>query len=165
MQVKKLDVEVLGWRGYKWSAVGRLVGRGAEFSKTTLEVAYGREMNIEFSGNSASGHSCSQHANWPLTNLHILELPFLVPSTTCTCVMIMLFNQLIDMPHQWMDYLGKGEMLKTTFERNKLFVNMEHFWDLLFQLMRHGTKTFVIFIFLYSVVGLAYRKLMGSSSF
>ena len=33
-----------------------------------------------------------------------------------------------------MDYLGQGEMLtnrdvNTTFERNNLFVHMEHFWD------------------------------------
>ena len=43
-----------------------------------------------------------------------------------------------------MDYLGKGEMLTnrdvknlcTTFERNKLFVHMEQFGDLLFQLMK-----------------------------
>ena len=31
--------------------------------------------------------------------LHILEWPFFVPSTRCTGVMIMLFNQLLDMPH------------------------------------------------------------------
>ena len=33
------------------------------FSKTTLEAAYGIEMNIQFSGNSSGGHSCSQNAN------------------------------------------------------------------------------------------------------
>ena len=31
--------------------------------------------------------------------LHILEFHFIVPSTSYTCVMIMLFNQLTDMPH------------------------------------------------------------------
>jgi hypothetical protein len=40
LQVKKLDVVVMGWCGYTWTAV----------SKTTLEV-YGREMNIKFSVN------------------------------------------------------------------------------------------------------------------
>ena len=59
-----------------------------------------------------------------------------------------------------MDYLGKGEMLTkrdvqklcTTFERNKLFVSMEHSCDLLFQLMKHGTNTLhVTFILVLSV--------------
>ena len=46
------------------------------------------------------------------TKLHILEWPFIIPSTRFTFVMIMLFNQLLDMPHlRWVDYLGKGEML------------------------------------------------------
>ena len=32
LQVKKPDVEVLGWRGYMWSAVVRAVGHTAKFS-------------------------------------------------------------------------------------------------------------------------------------
>jgi hypothetical protein len=71
------------------------------------------EINIKFSGNSSGGHSCSQHTNFTLpqnlrhlwlcvTKLHILKWPF-VPSTMCTCVMIMLFNQLLDMPHMSVD--------------------------------------------------------------
>ena len=32
-------------------------------------------------------------------------------------------------------------------EKNKLFVHTEHFWDLLFQLMKHGINTSCVFIF------------------
>ena len=65
-QMKKRDVEVLGWCGYTWSVVVRPVECTAKFSKMKLEAAYGRPMNIKFSVNSSGGHSCSQHANCTL---------------------------------------------------------------------------------------------------
>ncbi len=58
-----LDVEVLGWCGHMWSAVVRPVGCISKFSETPFKSAYGREMNIQFTGNSSGGHSCSQHVN------------------------------------------------------------------------------------------------------
>jgi hypothetical protein len=61
-----------------------------------------------------------------------------------------------------MDYIGKREMLTgilkhfcTKVESNKLFVHMKHFWDLLFQRMKHGTNTLhvaFIYIFPYTMV-------------
>ena len=64
-QVKKPDVEGLGWCGYTlWGWLDILPN-----SQIVLEAAYGREINIQFSGNRSGGHSCSQHANCTLPQL------------------------------------------------------------------------------------------------
>ncbi len=59
------------------------VGYTANFSETPLETAYGREINIEFTGNSSGGHSCSQR----------------VCAIAHSCALIMRSNQHLDMPH------------------------------------------------------------------
>ncbi len=58
------DVGCIG-PGPMWLHVvcGCAVGCTAKFSEMPLEMAYGREMSIQFTGNSSVGHSCSQHAN------------------------------------------------------------------------------------------------------
>ena len=53
--------------GYTGSVVVRQVAYTDTFSKVTLEVAYGKEMNILISGNISGGHSCSKNANYMLS--------------------------------------------------------------------------------------------------
>ena len=74
---------------------------GWTYCQRTLEMAYGREMNIQFSGNSSGGHPCCQHANCTVLQncsivlcdeLHILEWPFIVPSIRCRDVNTFLHN-------------------------------------------------------------------------
>ncbi len=55
------EVAGCGGPGLVWLHV--VYGCTAKLSETPLETAYGREMNIQFTGNSSGGHSCSQHAN------------------------------------------------------------------------------------------------------
>ncbi len=71
----------------------RPVGCTAKFSETPLETAYGRETNIQFTGNNSGGYSCksacqlhppSKHATSValcyVIKLHIFEWPFIVAS-------------------------------------------------------------------------------------
>ena len=98
----------------------RLVGCTAKLSKTKL-VGYGGEINIlncqaKLSIPAVSmtiARSLNLRHLWCDKTTHFSGLS-IVPNTRCTWVMIMLFNQLLDMPHlsgRLMDYLGKGEML------------------------------------------------------
>ncbi len=66
LEVKMLDVEVLGWCGYTWSAVVRLVGCTAKFSEMPWRRLMVEKLTLNSTGNSSGGHSCSQHANCTL---------------------------------------------------------------------------------------------------
>ena len=87
--------------------------------------------------------------------------------------MIMLFNQLLDMSHLsggWIilakekcSQTGMLTNVCTKLERNKLFMHMGHFWDVLFQLIKHEPNTLhVEFIFLFSVLRNKIKLVFGA---
>jgi hypothetical protein len=97
-----------------------------------------------------------------VSKLHILEWPFIVLSTSCTCVMIMLFKQLLDMPHLsggWIvlakekcSLTGMKHICSQNLREISFFLCIENVWDILFQVMKHGSNTLhVVFILMFSI--------------
>ncbi len=103
--VKMLDVEVLGWCGYTklcqilWNAFGDGLWQRNEHS------IHGQQLWWTFLQSACQLHAFSKLATSValcfVIKLHILEWPFIVASLRHTCVIIMLSNQLLDMPHLW----------------------------------------------------------------
>ncbi len=91
LEVKMLDVAVLGWCGYTGSAFVRPVWCTVRFSETPLEMAYGREMNIQFTGNSSGGHFCSQYANCNKSVAFIIFFSIYVCVCVSVCVYIYIY--------------------------------------------------------------------------
>jgi hypothetical protein len=116
----------------------------------TLEMAYGRKMNMQFSGNSSGGHSCSQHANCTLSqNWHICGI-VLCSQHLCNDHAVYLAS-LYATPDRWMDCLGKGEMLTyrdvNKFEHNILEKKTLHVaFIVLFNIYNGENKYFLLFL-------------------
>ena len=63
------------------------------------DAAYGREINIEFSGNGSGGHFLQSACLLRVPSTFETSWHCVVTPCFVTCVMIMLFNQFLDMPH------------------------------------------------------------------
>ncbi len=104
LEVKMLDVEVLGWCGYTWSAVVDVLTK-------SLKRLWRRLMVDKLTFNSWATALVDIHCTLPqnlrhvalccVIKLQILEWPFIVASLRYTCAIIMLSNQRLDMPHLW----------------------------------------------------------------
>jgi hypothetical protein len=107
-----------GWHGYSWPVVVT-----AKFSKMALEAVYGREINIQFSGNSSGGYSCSQHAKCSIKTSDTCGI--VSCDKTANFRVAFYFPQLkvhmcndhgvLSASVRWVDYLGKGEMLTNRY--------------------------------------------------
>ncbi len=91
LEVKMLDVEVLGWCGYTWYAVVRLNSREtALVDIPAVNMPIARSLEI---CDICGIVRCDKTAHF--------RVAFFVASLRHTCAIIMLSNQHLDMPHLW----------------------------------------------------------------
>lgn len=100
-------------------------------------MAHVSEMNIQFTGSSSDGHSCSQLSNCTLPqNLYDKTAHFRVTSPMNTCATILLFSQILDMPHlanRWIMLTEKYSLTLACVHRKVS--------NLLLQLVKNGSKS------------------------
>ncbi len=137
LEVKMLDVEILGWCGYTWvcgceagwmycQILWNAFGDGLWWRKE--HSIHGQQLWWTFLLSACQLHAppklATSTALYCVIKLHILEWPFIVASLRHTCAIIMLSNQHLVMPHLWGGRISMEVLPNTDLDR---FVN--NIWE------------------------------------